>query len=141
MSVEEEKDEEEKKRRNEILRSQRSKELEAREKGVFTENQRVRYYHRANGWWLDNVRIVCVHFDEDPTKPYYVSFGLSQLECHASTVQNTQSSLFVQTIQYSKGTSEEEVEMVEKQTTGDRLDSTEWDGGKSWKMLFPSQTL
>ena len=92
-------------RRNRILADQKKREEEARESGSFVKNQPAHYFHKSSGQWFES-HVVGVHHDDDPDNPYY-------------------------TIKYRSADGEQ----IEKQTTGDRLNSVEWDEERSWEIL------
>ena len=94
-------------RKRRLLSEQKEREDQANEIGTFVKNQRARYLHKASGEWFD-AQVVGVHHDDGPDNPYY-------------------------TIQYQS--SQDDGKRIEKQTTGDRLDSVEWDEEQSWEIL------
>ena len=99
------------KRRNELIAGQKQREERAKEQRVFTKKQRCFYFHKPTEMWLDTAQVVGVHCEDDPQNPYY-------------------------TIQYSPLDSDE---VIEKQTTRNRLAYIEWDEELTWRILSKRQ--
>ena len=93
-------------RKRRLLSDQKEREDRASEAGMFVKNQRALYLHKASGQQVD-AQVVGVHHDDGPDNPYY-------------------------TIQYQPS---QDGERIEKQTTGDRLDTVEWDEESSWEIM------
>ena len=93
-----------------VLEGQRKREMKASAEGRFTKNQRVRYFKKSNSPehpdTYKDAHIVDVHYDDGIENPYY-------------------------TIQYER----EDGDRVEKQTTGDRLKSVDFEEEQAWAIL------
>lgn len=98
-------------RRQRLIEGQKEREDDAKETRVFTKNQRCFYFHKPSETWLDSAHVVGVHSEDDPSNPYY-------------------------TIRYIPPGIEE---LVEKQTTRDRIAYIEWSPDLTWKILSPDK--
>mmetsp|Transcript_5916 Transcript_5916/g.16075 ORF Transcript_5916/g.16075 Transcript_5916/m.16075 type:complete len:254 (-) Transcript_5916:770-1531(-) len=95
-----------------LLENQKTRECEAMLVGRFIKNQRVTYFHKRTEVWYHDAYVLAVHLDDGPDNPYY-------------------------TIRYIKETRSGYSQMMEKQTTRDRLQYVLWDDDKSWQLLNP----
>jgi hypothetical protein len=141
----------EERQKQSILQEQRARELKAATRGFFVKNQRVKYYHQANQSWIEDTTVAGVHLDDGPDEPYYVR-NYHLIPC-VSLCRQFQSNhrlrrildilnMFLrlgyfsfQTIKYNRRNSDGTREVMEKQTTSNRLDSVEFDAEKSWSIL------
>jgi uncharacterized protein with LGFP repeats len=100
-----------------LIDNQQQREEVASARGAFVENQRVRYFFKANDTWYD-ATIVGVHYDDGPDRPYYtIRFwrnGVEYDENHMESVVR---------------------QVVEKQTTPERLERVAFDPELTWKIL------
>lgn len=91
-----------------IMHAQKVLETQALARNSFTKNQRVEYMHKATGKKYEAV-VVDVHFDDGLDRPYF-------------------------TVRY-KRSSGNPSEIIEKQTTRDRLTHVAFDEAKTYKIL------
>ena len=94
-------------KRQDAMQNQKVLETQALARNSFCKNQRVQYTHKASGRKYEAV-VVDVHFDDGIDRPYF-------------------------TIRYEMG--EESSEIMEKQTTSDRLAYVGFDEAKTYKIL------
>ena len=100
-----------------IIGTQRQREEVASGKGAFVENQRVRYFFKGNETWYDAI-IVGVHYDDGPDRPYYtIRFWRNCPEYEENHMDSV------------------DRQVVEKQTTPDRLERVNFDPELTWKAL------
>lgn len=100
-----------------IIDNQRQREEVASAKGVFVENQRVRYFFKTNETWYDAI-IVGVHYDDGPDRPYYtIRYWRNSVDCNENQIDSV--------VRH----------VVEKQTTPDRLERVDFDPQLTWKAL------
>lgn len=93
-------------KREEAMRVQKVQETQALARNSFCKNQRVQYLHKASGRQYEAV-VVDVHFDDGIDRPYF-------------------------TIRYQSGSPPE---MIEKQTTIDRLSYVAFDEAKTYDII------
>ena len=103
-----------------MLSDQKEREEKAKAVGAFVKNQSARYHHKLSGEWFD-AQIVGVHHDDGVENPYYT------IQYHKSVPSSA--------AEGEEGEQQQERILVEKQTTGDRLEHVEWDEEVAWSIL------
>jgi len=102
-------------KRREAMRLQKVQETQALGRNSFCKNQRVRYLHKASGRRYEAV-IVDVHFDDGIDRPYFT------VRYHRQSDDNN-------------GGGQSLPEMIEKQTTSDRLSYVSFDEAKTYEII------
>ena len=93
-------------KRQEAMQWQKVQETQALARNSFCKNQRVEYLHKTTGRQFEAV-VVDVHLDDGIDRPYF-------------------------TVRYQSGSPPE---MIEKQTTGDRLSHVGFDEAKTYEII------
>lgn len=100
-----------------IIELQRKREEMASVNDTFVVNQQVSYFFKANETRY-NATIVGVHYDDGPDRPYYtVRFWRNEVEDNDEGIESVV------------------CQIVEKQTTPDRLERVDFDPEQTWRVL------
>ena len=102
-------------KRREAMQLQKVQETQALGRNSFCKNQRVRYLHKASGRQYEAV-VVDVHFDDGIDRPYFT------IRYHRQSDDNN-------------GGEESLPELIEKQTTSDRLSYVSFDEAKTYEII------